>query len=179
MAELLVRIDRFTDDYQPGFVECSFVDVAGARHLIHEKVPVVSQEDLSFDSTYPRTGRVACRVVEEWRDESGRYIARVSTEEPFHIESDGGFTEFVVPSTMVKTVREADAQYTDGIQLDCLPCQSGAVLVAVAQASKSLPVTSECPYCGSKLQVEVRGEPPSAWLHKCQCGKCTGSFRGL
>jgi hypothetical protein len=179
MPTLLVQIDRFISDDQPGFVECSFVDANGVRHLIHDKVPVVTQENLNAGSSYPRLGYVACRVVEEWRDMGGRYVLRVSTEEPDHVESDAGIAEFMVPSAMVETVREGEVRYIQGVQLGRQPCHFGPVLVAVGQASSGVPVTAECPYCGSPLEVEPRGVPPSAWLHSCRCGKCTGSFRGL
>jgi hypothetical protein len=47
VANVRVEIVRYTDDHQPGFVECHLSDVAGRVWSFEEKVPVVTVEDLS------------------------------------------------------------------------------------------------------------------------------------
>jgi hypothetical protein len=101
MPVLRVEIARFVDEHQPGFVECTFVDAEGVRHSILEKLPVVTRENLWSTSIYPRPGEVACQVLAEWKDRNGQLVLRVSTEEPFHIESTDGQTQFVVLASQV------------------------------------------------------------------------------
>jgi len=101
MPTLSVEISRFVDEHQPGFVECTFIDVASIRHTILEKVPVVTNESLWSTSVYPKPGKVPCQVLAEWKDKNGQSVVRVSTEEPFHIESTSGQTEFVVLASQV------------------------------------------------------------------------------
>jgi hypothetical protein len=101
MPTLLVEITRFVDEYQPGFVECVFVDAFDRSHFIVEKAPVISTEDLWSTSSYPRPGEVACEVVAEWLDEAGQSLVRVNTDRPWGIESTTGASEFVVFSHQV------------------------------------------------------------------------------
>lgn len=101
MPVLAVQISRFVDEYQPGFVECVLVDALGHSHLIVEKVPIVSGEDLRSTSNYPRNGEIKCEVEAEWTDEAGRLLLRVNTEQPWHVESTTGETKFVVLSAQV------------------------------------------------------------------------------
>ena len=101
MPALTVEISRFVDESNPGFIECVIVDAFGKLHLILEKVPVISTEDLWSTSVYPRPGEIACEVEAAWTDESGRSLVRVSTELPWHVESTTGETAFVVLSSQV------------------------------------------------------------------------------
>ena len=101
MPAVNVQISRFVDAHQPGFVECVLVDASGRSHVIVEKVPVVSDEDLWSTSAYPRPGFIACEIEEEWVDEDGQALVRVSTARPWSIESSTGQTEFVVLASQV------------------------------------------------------------------------------
>ena len=96
MPSVAIQIERFVDDHQPGFVECSLIDALGEVHLFVEKIPVVSTEDLWSDSVYPRPGNIACEVEYEWVDERGRQLAKISTERPWSVESTTGSRLFVV-----------------------------------------------------------------------------------
>jgi hypothetical protein len=96
MEYLAVRIVRFVDEYQPGWVACEFVDAAGHSHTIIDKVPMLTNEHLDGASTYPKPGGVGCEVVARWRDTDGRELVRVSTAKPWSIESTKGLSEFVV-----------------------------------------------------------------------------------
>lgn len=96
MLAIRVKIERFTEAWQPGFVECSFVDAAGKSHVFEEKVPVVSLENLTADSEYPRDGEVACRSISSRVAADGREVVTVDTEQPCGIESKAGQTRFDV-----------------------------------------------------------------------------------
>ena len=63
MARVRVEIVRYTDDHQPGFVECRLTDVAGRDWSFEEKVPVVGTEYLDAASQYPRSGSMGCTVL--------------------------------------------------------------------------------------------------------------------
>jgi hypothetical protein len=89
-----VKIERFTQDWFPGVVECSFVDAAGSPHTFEEKGPVVSLENLTADSEYPRDGEIACRSISSRVTTDGREVVTVDTEQPWGIESTAGQTRF-------------------------------------------------------------------------------------
>jgi len=96
MLEIRVSIERYTDDWFPGFVECTLVDALGRLHLFEEKVPIVTAEPLNAKSLYPREGFIACVLISEERAADGREIVTVDTEEPWGIESKTGETRFQV-----------------------------------------------------------------------------------
>jgi hypothetical protein len=106
---LHVSIARWTDDSQPGWVECLLTDARGKVWSFLEKAPVVSAEDLDARSSYPRSGLIACRVVERWIDEAGREMLRVDTSTPWGIEATSGETRFEVfaPQVVDIALREA------------------------------------------------------------------------
>jgi len=79
MHNVAVQIVRFVDSGFPGWVECELVDAAGRRHILKDKVPTFTPEDLDADSKYPTPGFVACEVVERYRNEKGQELVRVST----------------------------------------------------------------------------------------------------
>lgn len=96
MPALAVQIVRFVDVSQPGFVECEFVDAAGRRHTLFDKVPIFSGEPLDARNEYPQPGVADCQLLARWSDDKGRELARISTARPFEIESREGLTEFVM-----------------------------------------------------------------------------------
>jgi hypothetical protein len=102
MPALAIEISRFVDEHQPGFVECTLVDAQGSLQSFIEKVPVVTEANLSSSSSYPQEGTIACQVEAEWNDEQGRALVRVSTEHPFHVESTEGECRFVVLASQVQ-----------------------------------------------------------------------------
>jgi hypothetical protein len=100
MPFLTVEITRFVDESQPGFVECKLVDVNNEIHFFIEKAPVVSTEDLWSTSTYPRPGTIHCEVLNFWK-EGNTSLAKVSTKNPWGVESTNGQTEFVVVASQL------------------------------------------------------------------------------
>jgi hypothetical protein len=96
MSQDTIEVSRFVNKDQPGFVECVLIDAAGTRHLFIEKGPIVSDEDLWSTSDYPCSGAIPCVIESEWRDEDGRAVARIDTNQPLDVESTTGRTKFVV-----------------------------------------------------------------------------------
>ena len=103
MSFLSVQIVRFVDSHQPGWVECEFLDARGRRHVIKEKVPVVTRRDLDADSDYPTQGSVACEILNRYRDENGQECVRLTTARPLGIETNEGLSEFTVTEGLVNS----------------------------------------------------------------------------
>jgi hypothetical protein len=104
MNVLPVTIERFVNDDFPGFVECLLVDSEDCSHRFVEKAPVLSTANLSLDSAFPQPGHIACVVEDEWIDERGRQLVRVSTTDPWGIESTTGKTTFTVVRHQIELV---------------------------------------------------------------------------
>jgi len=103
MDFISVQIIRFVDTHQPGWVECEFVDAEGRRHIIIDKVPVLSSNDLRADSEYPTLGSVPCEVLKRYQDGTGRDLVCVSTAS-IGIESKERLSEFTVLAGSVTAV---------------------------------------------------------------------------
>jgi hypothetical protein len=101
MPAVAVRITRFVDDHQPGFVECQLVDAAGVLHIFVEKAPIVTIQQLRSISCYPCPGVIDCRVLAQWEDANGVGLSRIDTSKPWGVESNAGVSEFVVASSQI------------------------------------------------------------------------------
>lgn len=97
MLAVLIEICRHFDDSQPGWVECKLADARGREWMFVEKVPVVTVEDLDATSSYPRSGAIACRVVDR-RVAADYEIVTIDTTEPWGVEAVNGETRFEVRS---------------------------------------------------------------------------------
>lgn len=85
MPEVRVRITRYVqEDPFPGLVECALKDVHGAVWLFVEKVAVVSTEDLTRASRYPRDGTIRCRI-DHLSPDTG--FVRIDTRTPDGVEA--------------------------------------------------------------------------------------------
>jgi hypothetical protein len=96
LKAITIKITSFIDDGQPGWVECKFTDAWNKEHIVHDKVPIVSLEDLNATSKYPRDGLIACEIIKKWKDEDGRIIFTVTTEKPWAVYTIEDLTEFDV-----------------------------------------------------------------------------------
>jgi hypothetical protein len=103
MHSVAVQIVRFVNSDFPGWVECELVDTAGRRHILKDKVPIFTAEDLNINSKYPTQGFVACEVVQRYQNEKGQELVRVSTHKPYDIESAEGLSEFTVSASLVSS----------------------------------------------------------------------------
>lgn len=101
IEKFAVQIVEFVDDHQPGRVVCRFVDAEGHEHRLIDKVPIFSSESLDARSEYPQPGAVRCEVLEQWREGTGRELARISTARPDDVETEEGLSEFVVVSSQL------------------------------------------------------------------------------
>ena len=68
MPSVQIDIVRYTDDWQPGFVECRLTDAAGRDWTFEAKVPIVTDEYLDATSDYPRPGVIDCIVLSRSAD---------------------------------------------------------------------------------------------------------------
>lgn len=94
MLAIKASIIKYISNDQPGFVECAFKDAWGKEHIVHEKVPIVTDKDLHFDSNYPQDAVLNCEVIKEIEDKDGRKIILVTTAKPWGIETIEGLEEF-------------------------------------------------------------------------------------
>jgi hypothetical protein len=106
MYSVAIQVIRFVDAAFPGWVECELVDAEGRRHVIKDKVPMFTVEELDADSRYPAEGCVPCEVLERYKDRAGQELARITTKEPYGIESSEGLTEFIVPASCITSVAD-------------------------------------------------------------------------
>ena len=103
MVAIKVQIERFVDEAQPGWVECSLVDALGEEHRFIEKVPIVTSEQLDSTSRYPNVGEIACIVVGKRELDDGQTVFEVDTDAPWGVESTGKRTRFeVAPAQLVE-----------------------------------------------------------------------------
>jgi hypothetical protein len=96
LRALHIWVVRWVDDWYPGWVECLLTDAFGHAWYFVEKVPIVSEENLDANSSYPRAGIIACREIERRMDNVGRELLVVDTTDPWGVEATSGETEFVV-----------------------------------------------------------------------------------
>src|SRR5437899_9601664 len=96
MTFLRVEIVRYVEAYQPGIVECAFSDAEGTRHTFIEKVPLVTAQDLWWDSTYPQPGSAECASAERFQDATGRRVARVTLDFCESLDSPPVSSSYVV-----------------------------------------------------------------------------------
>ena len=101
IVSIPVNIVRFTDEHFPGWVECTFTDAHSQLHAFIEKAPVVTPENLSPLSAYPKFGAIACEIVAEAEDEGNRKLIHISTERPWGLASTTGSTRFVVLASQI------------------------------------------------------------------------------
>lgn len=109
MKQLAIQIKRSLDnEHDPGWIECDFVDVESRRHTIVDKIPICSL-DAAFDpldsnTNWPQPAGVPCEILNTWRDPSGRELARITTDRPWHVESTEKLSEFVVFASQLSNV---------------------------------------------------------------------------
>src|ERR1043165_3268439 len=96
MLAVIIEIVRYIDEAQPGWVECRLTDAWGHEHRLRDKVPIFTSSELTSDSPYPQPGLIGCVEVSRMRDQEGREILTIDTEQPWQVESMLGETRFDV-----------------------------------------------------------------------------------
>ena len=94
MKAIKIKITCFISDHQPGFVEGRFNDAWNKEHVVQDKVPVLTSEDLDANSAYPQDGVIGCEIIKQWTDKDQRLIFTVTTEKPWSVDTIDGLTEF-------------------------------------------------------------------------------------
>jgi hypothetical protein len=56
------------------------------------------------------SGIVRCEILEQWRDQNGHEVVRVTTEQPDYVETKEGVTQFVVFASQVVTAAATIAE---------------------------------------------------------------------
>jgi hypothetical protein len=105
MQAVRVKICRYADDSQPGWVECELVDALGQEHTFVEKVPVVRKGHLDASSSFPQAGFIAIIVLGKSKHDNGRQLACIDTQTPWGIESTAGRSRFDVFSEQLCELR--------------------------------------------------------------------------
>jgi len=95
MTAIKVTITRFVREDQPGWVAFEFVDAHGSPRQFVEKAPIVSIEELTKTSQYPRQGFLDVEVLGRKTKESQEVVI-VDTSKPWGVESVDGVTQFEV-----------------------------------------------------------------------------------
>jgi hypothetical protein len=95
MPSVEVEITRYVNASFPGWVEFVLDDARGVRWTFVDKVPVVSTEDLTEASDYPRSAKIECEVVSD-PDVAEPGLVKIDTSRPWGIEAKDGTSKFVV-----------------------------------------------------------------------------------
>ena len=98
MFTVHVDIIRWVDDTQPGVVACRLVDAWGREHTLIDKLPIFTAASLEQHCLYPQPGWLACRLIQRRYDPQGRAIITIDTEQPWHVVSTTGMSQFEVLS---------------------------------------------------------------------------------
>ena len=96
MPAIIIQITRYTDDRNPGWVECRLIDASGNEWLFEEKVPVVSIEELDAASDFPQAGSIECTIIDRNSGEQGQSLIKVDTSKPWGVQTINGVTTFIV-----------------------------------------------------------------------------------
>ncbi len=102
MPQVKIQIIKISDISScPGRVECILNDAWGNQHTFNEKIPIVTSHKIDTSSEFPQDGVIRCEVLMEWRNEEGKKIITVTTENPDHVETISGIFEFDLFSDQV------------------------------------------------------------------------------
>ena len=104
LASLPVSIVRYTNDHQPGWVECQFTDIHGRTYTSGEiKQVYVTNTYVDETTRYPVPGALDCIVVSSVNE-----VSRITIEESWEgIEEDNH--QFEVPTASL-TMYSPDAK---------------------------------------------------------------------
>jgi len=103
MHSVSVQIVRFTDRAHPGWVECVLRDTAGREWTLADKAPIFTEVALDERSEYPQPGVLACEIVRQWTDASGRVRCVIDTARPWGVSTKDGETQFEVFADQITT----------------------------------------------------------------------------
>ena len=96
LKAIKIKIIKFISDSQPGFVECIFYDALNKKHIVLDKIPVVTEKQLDVNSSYPQDGVIACEIITESRVQDGKRIVTIDTSRPWAVNTIEGVSQFDV-----------------------------------------------------------------------------------
>jgi hypothetical protein len=108
MTQVPVRIVRFINDHQPGWVAAELHDAFGEVQTFEDKVPFFYDGYLDRNSSYPQPGEMWCHLLHRWTSEDGRELALIETE-----PSSLGEDRFTVSAEQVITAKVTNSSLQD------------------------------------------------------------------
>lgn len=106
LIAIKIKIIKITSDHQPGYVECTFYDAFNKKHIVQEKLPIVTEKHLDAESNYPQDGIIAGEIIKESRNLKGDNIVTIDTSRPWGIDTIEGQSQFdVLEKQIIETGR--------------------------------------------------------------------------
>jgi hypothetical protein len=106
MIGIQVNIIEYTDDHQPGWVRCQFIDAYGKIWYMVDKVPMfITTENLDAKSSYPVLATIPVTVTEIFLNNDLIELALIDTNMPWGIWAEGGEFMFTVLKSQLFDVR--------------------------------------------------------------------------
>jgi 3-dehydroquinate dehydratase len=102
MKYLKIKIVKYVDDSQPGWVKCVFEDVQERQWSFVEKAPIVTSQQIGHGDNYPLDGEVECSLISEFTDSNNNKIVTIDLSSPLGIEAENGQSKFNVFESQIK-----------------------------------------------------------------------------
>jgi hypothetical protein len=84
-------------------VECRLIDALGREHVFVEKVPIVTEADLSESGSYPQSGVIACVLLGSNESDEGHQLVHIDLQTPWGVQSLAGRSQLdVFPEQLVE-----------------------------------------------------------------------------
>lgn len=97
MPTLRLKIEKVVDYEWPWILKCTFFDAEGNQHIIEDKEVVLFDNfEPVLETDLPIYDETSCEILEEWKDETGRHLARINLAKPHSVETTEGKTIFDV-----------------------------------------------------------------------------------
>lgn len=101
MNALKIKIIELVDDWQPGWVKCTFQDINKKEWVIVDKIPVITNKDLDKNSQYPIDEIIECKILNQSVSTTGEIMMTIDLSQPWGISEEGGQTVFQVSSSQL------------------------------------------------------------------------------
>ena len=98
MLGVKIKIIKYVDDSQPGWVRCVLTDAFGKEWFFTEKVPIVTLVYLDEKSSYPQEGIINCMIVSENNKDN---CIDIDTSKPYGVCSEENNTNFTIFKTQL------------------------------------------------------------------------------
>src|SRR5580693_7108224 len=103
MTLLSVKIVEFIDDGYPGWVRAIFKDAGGKEwSMIDKTVYFESSTPLDWNTTYPQSGGIECKIIGERIDPENRKVLTIDIGTIYGLNAETGETKFDVYSDQIE-----------------------------------------------------------------------------